>query len=826
MRYFLAFFSLLLMVGLVVVLNISIGSLPPLGKLLDPVNGWAANAENASKDFSQKTALKGLKAPVTIWLEDRLVPHLRAANNHDLYFTQGFIHASFRLWQMEFQTHAAAGRLGEIVGEKWIVDEKTGKEKNIILEIDRGQRRKGMVYGAMQSLKAMESEPRTKEMLDAYTAGINAYIQTLQYRTLPLEYKLLNYKPEPWTNLKCALLLKYMADDLTGYTEDFQFSVLRDYLSQEQFEKLYPQRLSISYPVIPKAIKFDAASLKIPSPPGDSVWVHFLNLPKLPSYPPTQFQPRKNITFQKNEPAFFNQYSDGIGSNNWAVSGSRNINGSAILANDPHLGLNLPSLWFEMQLSAPDVNVYGVSLPGAPGVVVGFNDSITWGVTNNYRDVKDFYEIQRADDDHYFFEGEVKSFRKQIETIHIKGKEDFLDTVFYTLHGPVIFDARFDDPISSKKTIALQWMAHRPTNELLALYLLNRAKDYPQFVNAISHFKCPAQNFAYADRAGNIAIWGQGQFINKWKDQGRYVMQGNTSATLWGDDIPVSENPHVLNPEQGYVASANQIQTDENYPYWYNGYFYDFRAIAINAFLQKTKTVTISKMMQMQNNTWSPFAEEILPQLLPHVVAENEQQKHALQLLKVWNYDLDPNSEAATVFQLWWDAICSRFNQYPFAKEVTTKSEYVFHQLTLPADSLTDRPALVNDAFHQIFDSLQSLQNAGKSKWYLAKGTSLTHLARIPAFGYFDIFVGGWGNTINAMKRNHGPSWRMVVEMNRDSIAAFGVYPGGQSGNPGSKFYGNFITHWQQGDYYPLRFFDKDVSQKPASIPFVISFKP
>ncbi|RYZ52741.1 MAG: penicillin acylase family protein, partial [Sphingobacteriales bacterium] len=328
MRIIRAFIIPVITLVLVFLLDRPAGSLPALGRLLDPVNGWGGAAEDETGVFEGELVLKGIRQPVTVWMEGRMVPHIIAGNEYDLYFTQGYIHARLRLWQMDMQTRAAAGRISEVAGEK-------------ALEFDRLQRRKGMVYGAENSLKAIESDPRTRQMLDAYTAGVNSFIGSVSYAKLPVEYKLMGFAPEPWTNIKSALLLKYMADDLTGYTEDIQLTVLKDLLPAESFEQLFPQRIKDSNPVIPEATAFEPPTMQIPQTPGDSVWAHLDTRGS-----------KVDIPGAMNSP----QTSDGVGSNNWAISGSQTLSGSPILCNDPHLGLNLPSLWFEIQLQSPEGN--------------------------------------------------------------------------------------------------------------------------------------------------------------------------------------------------------------------------------------------------------------------------------------------------------------------------------------------------------------------------------------------------------------------------------------------------------------------------------------
>jgi penicillin amidase len=786
-----AILPLICTVVIVYLLDKPIGSLPALGRLLDPMNGCWANAEPVNKNFDLKLNLSSLQQPVAVWFDKQLVPHIRAANDHDLYFVQGYVHAYFRLWQMDMQTRAAAGRVSEVVGDK-------------ALTFDRTQRRKGMVFGAENSLKAMEAEPRTKTMLDAYTAGINQYISSLKYRNYPLEYKLMGFQPEPWTNLKSALLLKYMADDLTGYTEDIPMTILKD--KRDANDSFLPE-IRDYVPVVPRGTAFAPPSLKIPKAPNDtSIWAH-LSI---------------GTTEQKRE--------DGKGSNNWALSGARTKSGAAILCNDPHLSLNLPSLWYQMQLQTPGINVCGVSLPGAPGIVIGFNDSISWGFTNNYRDVKDFYAVQLSDNNStYLFDGKHVPMGRRIESIKIKGKPDYQDTVFYTLQGPVIYDEHFPGPGGLKQPIAMCWMAHKPTNELLSLYLLNRSGNYDEFVAAIMHFECPAQNMLYADRKGNIAIWGQGQFINKWKDQGKYVMNGAKSNTLWGENIPMNENPHAINPPQGYLFSANQTVTDSTYPYWYNGYFYQFRAWRINNVLSNLHMASVEDMFALQNDVYSVLAERILPVLMKYAKASKLSGKETkyIQMLESWDYKLTSESKAATIFQLWWEKICSNFSNNKLYKDVLSKSERVM-SLILAAETYNENhhKYLSENIIQSLKQTTDSLDKFGYNiEWYHVKNTTIRHLARLPAFSYSNLKIGGWGNTVNAAKDNHGPSWRMVVQMGKE-IEAYGVYPGGQSGNPGSKYYASFLEQWAVGKYNRLVFLSNNERQNNKAIKYKWTIQP
>ncbi len=786
----------------VYILNTPIGALPPLGKILDPQSGCMANAEPVKKSFDLNRAMSGISKDSKVWYDDRLVPHIQAANDHDLYYIQGYVHATFRLWQMDMQTRAAAGRLSEVAGEK-------------TFEFDRKQRRKGMVYAAENSLRAAEDDPRTKEMLDAYTAGINAVISSLSYSSYPIEYKLMNFVPEPWSNIKSILLMKYMADDLTGKTDDIAHSYFRTILLPDNYNNLFPDKIAGSTPVIPEGTHYPPASLPTPVAPQEQN--------AFPAYKAEDFG------YEREE---------GKGSNNWAVRGTKTKSGVPILCNDPHLALNLPSLWYEVQLQTPDMNVYGASLPGAPGVVIGFNDHISWGLTNNYRDVKDYYEIKtvKGNPDKYWFSDKQVPFKKRIEHIQVKGQDTYADTVRYTLHGPLIYDEQYNENGSLKRPLAVCWMGHKASNEMLAVYMLNRAAKYNEFTEAIQHFECPAQNMIYADKAGNIALWGQGRFVNKWYNQGEFVMNGWDSSTLWGDYIPMNENPHAMNPEQGFLSSANQCVTDSTYPYWYNGDYSELRAWRINQALSEMSDITVSDMFALQNDDYSILAGTILPVMLGYCQDINNNKY--LDTLRNWDGRLTATSMAGTIFQLWWrnvylgiwndDLGHSPDHLLPLAERTMqlmitdTTLRYYDDRATPEKETLRD---IVRRSLTRTTDSLTRKSKEESLEWYLAKNTSVTHLAKIPAFSFPGLKTGGWGNTVNAMKGNHGPSWRMVVQMSKET-EAWGVYPGGQSGNPGSRYYATFLPNWVEGKYYRLLFLSPQTTGQDARIIYTWNLKP
>ncbi|MFY8004497.1 MAG: penicillin acylase family protein, partial [Chitinophagaceae bacterium] len=369
MRLMPAILSAVVTTGLIVVFNtqlpVGTGKTPRLGYFLSPQTGFWQNAEAVDADFSENISLQGINAKAEVLLDDRLVPHVYAETDADAYFVQGYLHAKFRLWQMEFQTHVAGGRLSEIQGEAG-------------LKIDKYFRRLGMVYGAENSMKELEKDPEIKAACDAYTAGVNAYINQLNPKDYPLEYKLLDYKPENWTNLKTCLFLKFMSFDLSGQGDDDLLATnTKNFFGYELYQQLFPLAADSLDPILPKGTTFASPTVKTVTPASfDSLYIG------------------KADSFSRISPIIPDKNN---GSNNWAVSGTKTASGRPILCNDPHLGLNLPSLWYEIQITTPTSSSYGVSFPGSPCVIIGFNDSASWGVTNAGRDVKDFYRIQFKD---------------------------------------------------------------------------------------------------------------------------------------------------------------------------------------------------------------------------------------------------------------------------------------------------------------------------------------------------------------------------------------------------------------------------------------------
>lgn len=774
--------------GLIIILNSTLLVPAPLGKLLSPQNGLWQNAEPVDENYSADLTFPQLKGKVEVYFDDRLVPHVFAQQENDAFFVQGYLHAKFRLWQMEFQTRAAAGRLSEIVGKKAI-------------DYDRDKRRLGMVYAAENSLKEVEKDSESLAECNSYTAGVNAYIESLNESTLPLEYKLLGYYPEKWSNLKTALFLKFMSLDLAGGENDFEYTNARSVFDSADFNKIYPIIMDSLDPIVPKGTVYDkpGIQLKIPAT-ADSLYFNYKD--------------SNTITEQKPNP--------NNGSNNWAVSGSKTQSGYPILCNDPHLGLNLPSLWYEMQISTPTYNAYGATFPGAPAIIIGFNDSCAFGFTNAMRDVRDYYEIKFKDDSRkeYWFDSQWVKTNFRIEDIKVKDESDYLDTVAYTNIGPVMYDKSFNGgKNTNNKYYSVRWKAHDPSNELKMFTLLDKAKNYDDYLAAIKYLHTPGQNCIFASKHGNIAIWDQGEFPAKWRRQGDFVMPGTDSSYLWQGMIPQEENPHLVNPARGFVSSANQLPADSSYPYYLGGNYPPYRGMEINRRLSAMNNITPEDMMQLQTDTYNIFGEMAAPVLIKNMEMEKLSgvERSYFEILKTWNYSNTVDSKATTIFVLTWDSLENVVWNDEFSK--THLKLMRPYESTLLNDILKDsafsflddintpqKETLGDDvtaAFKKACLVAKSLDSSHTLEWGKFKDTKVLHLARLDALSRLHLPIGGGTNTINAANEQHGPSWRMIVSLTPQT-RAFGIYPGGQSGNPGSKFYDDFVENWARGKYYSL----------------------
>jgi len=784
MKIFKAFFSIAITGVLIWALQTKFGDVPPLGEFLNPSTGFWQNAESKNIKPAENLKLKGLQGKVVIQYDENRIPHVFAENDHDLYYAQGYLTARDRLWQMDIQTRSASGRLAEVVGPK-------------ALEIDRYHRHMGMVYGAENTLKGMMKDPTSRLMVTAYTEGVNAYIHHLRPGGYPIEFKLLNYKPEEWKPINCAYLLKLMSETLAGGTNELGMTNVLNRFGAKVTNNLFPDHYWHDSPVIPEGTKWDFKPLPVPQPPA---------------------------TFKAQMLASDIKLKDkveGVGSNNWAISGSKTASGYPILANDPHLNLTFPSIWYQMQLSAPGVNVYGVTLPGAPCVIIGYNKKISWGVTNTYADVLDWYQLRFKDPtrNEYWYNNRWNKVTRRTEKISVKGHPDVIDTVLYTHFGPVVYDnakmaenGRSYIPIGN----ALKWIAHEESNEFKTFYLLNRGSNYTDYRDALKYFTAPAQNFVFASADNDIAITANGKIPLKYKEQGKFIMDGSNPANDWQGYIPYEQNPTVKNPLRGFVSSANQSSTDASYPYYINWDFTTYeRAKRINDRLGVMQKATVDSLRVLQTDTYSIRAQDILPTMLKYLDASklDANQVAALNILKKWDKYLNANSEGASIFGKWWVAFYDAVWADSFADDkmvlnrpsMDRTEELLMKEPTSVWFDDTRTPIketaadILSRTFNIAVDEL-SKQNGkpGNWQWGKVKKFEVSHLANLDGFGSGNFATGGAGSTINALTGGSGPSWRMVVQMG-PNVKGYGILPGGESGNPGSFFYADMLQTWKDG---------------------------
>lgn len=795
MKYSSFVLVLVLTAGLAFLVSRPFGQIPPLAPLLDPYHGFWQNSFSEDQLAEDELSMNNLTGPVEVVYDENLIPHIFAQNDLDLYRAQGYITAKHRLWQMEFQTMAAAGRVSEIVGP-------------IAIDLDRMTRRKGLAFGAELGFKFLqEKDPETLSLVEAYADGVNQYIAQLTDARLPVEYKILNYRPEPWSAYKSLLLLKYMSDMLVG-DRDLEYSNLRKILGEAGLNRLYPDFPKENDPVIEKERVWDFQPVTVNKPDSIAYPDDALTMGVLP------------------------QPTEGTGSNNWAVSGSKTKNGNPILANDPHLSLNLPSLWYSMQLSTPEHSVKGATLPGALGVISGFNEHIAWGVTNATRDTRDWYKITFKDDarNSYKYGSEWKATDFRIEEIKIKGEKAFIDTVVYTHYGPVVYDRTFKTD-RQDVNFALRWVVHEGSNEQRTFLMMNKAKNHGDYQAALDHYSAPAQNFVFASKSGDVAMRIQGKFPLKWAQQGKFLMDGADPMMEWQGYIPNEHNASTLNPPRGFVSSANQHPVDPSYPYYvFDHTFEHYRNRRLNRRLTELNQITVEDMKGLQFDNYNLQAAEALPVMInllgTHQVESSEAEKY-LNELKSWDYFADPSKKGQTLYSIWFAETAESIWRDLMKNEVPLVRPTNYQTIELmtgsPNDPIfdikgTDRIETAASHVQIGFDSLLVAMKKweveeGDYSWANYKKTTIQHL--VPTFKSFsatNIYTGGGSGILNATGSRHGASWRMVVELG-EAMQAYGIYPGGQSGNPGSKFYDNFISVWANGEYLNFNLRSKEQTE-------------
>ena len=803
MKLFKLILSGVILLALILTLNTKFGSVPPLGKFFDPDAGFWANAETGLPE-SESLELPGLHEQVSVYFDDRRVPHIFAQNEHDLFMAQGFITAQQRLFQMEIQTYDAAGRLSEIIGENERVQNR-----------DLTTRRWGMPWAAEKKVEVVKQDPESWAILTAYADGVNAYIASLSESEYPVEYKVLDIAPEPWTPLKTSQLHMNMARTLAGGSSDDRTSNTLAYFGEEFIDTFFKTKPEMLEPIIPPSRTWDFNA-------------------EQPEAPEKTFIPKTAERIQFFEP------DAGVGSNNWAVHGSKTKSGNPILAGDPHLQLTMPSIWMEQQLHAPGYNAYGVGFQGIPGILIGFNEHIAWSETNTGSDVMDWYEIRFKDSskNEYWYDDEWHPTTKRVEEIAVRDGEPIIDTLVFTHHGPVML-ANPEDTVNPPVYHAMRWIAHEAGNSLKTFIKLNKAKNYDEYVDALKHYVAPAQNFVFASNEGDVAIWVNGKFPNKWDYQGQKVSDGTDPAYDWQGWIPQEQNPSVKNPPRGFVSSANQESTDDSYPYYLSDDFAPYeRGTRINKLLRNMDDITPQDMMKMQMDDFSMLAESILPDLIYWTDTEQltDKELEILDAMKGWDYHMDADEFQPSMSYRWWvmfysSVVDDEYDAAPEALRYPSRDRMIEVIKADPAffmvDNInTEQKETVSDLATQSFkDAVEYMMDRYGDqdeswKWGWVMNNDINHVGQIPGFGAMDVYSSGSYEAINATRFGYGPSWRMVVELGPE-VKGWGVYPGGISGNPGSPNYDAFVENWRTGQHFELNFY----REKPENSLYEIMLK-
>lgn len=804
MRGVLFVLSLVLTTGIIGLLHLPLPlgqqRIPALGCFFNPFSGFWRNAEpREGPRLPSELHLTGLRGKVQVVYDDLLVPHIFAENLEDALQAQGYITAQHRLWQMDLAARRASGRLSEVLGERTV-------------ELDRMTRRRGLPYAAENAVRGWQRSAEGMRLLEAYCAGINAWIAGLKPADYPIEFKLLGYAPEPWSPLKTALIVENMAETLCGGENDLLSTLALEQFGRHTFDELYPEWNPRQRPIVPDT----------------GQWRNIRST--LQEHRPAPTEGLGRLSARPIEDDYL------LGSNNWAVAGTRTHSGAPILCNDPHLTLSLPSIWFQLQLWTPAQNCYGVSLQGVPGIIIGFNEHVAWGVTNAGHDVADWYRIRWVDAarTRYLVDGKTHQVQWRVEKISIQGRPPLLDSVRYTLWGPMPYDSQPDHPLYD---CALRWITHDEPDpsEMRSFLFLNLAKTYDDYRAAIASYDAPAQNFVLATRSGEVGITVQGKLPARRKEQGRFVLDGSQQSFAWPGFIPNEHLPALRSPQQGFVFSANQHSTPPSYPYYYTSRdFDDYRGRHLYDRLAALRQATADSMASIQLDNYSQRAADALPVLLRLLnrTAADDEGKKCLAELEAWDYRYDAHATAAPLYEVWFDTCYVRTwdemldstgqKQLLLLPERWRFIELLEKAPTHPFFDRKDTPQretaadIVTDAFLRMQQFFQKNPDK-RTTWGKFRPVVVRHLGQIDAFSR-EVIAGGHSTALNALSRNHGPSWRMIVEMG-DEVRGRGVYPGGQSGNPGSRFYDNLLDAWVQGRYFDLLFL-----KKPEDLPTARTF--
>lgn len=761
--------------------------------------------------------LQGIQSKIEVLRDAHGVPHIRASSLADLMFAQGYVTAQDRLWQMDLSRRIAQGRLSELFGPR-------------TLHSDNENRTLGMKQAAERGVKDLDSEEQN--LLRDYAQGVNAFISTHQDR-LPVEFLLLRYHPEPWResdSLEVALNMARLLN--TSWQDELMRERVRRKLGNPQLESdLFPAHSPLDHPVA----QLPSGSSVPAKPAGDQSSIAVSLQPQFPL-------PTGGVTTSLEggldglDPMLQALESSssytGVGSNNWVVSGTHTRSGKPLLANDPHLPLGVPSIWYMVHLQAPGVDVSGASLPGLPMVIIGHNRHVAWGVTNTDPDVQDLYEESfNSENPHqYFSDGKWVEDNERTERIKVRGKLDEVMVVKSTRHGPILRD-------TGSRHFALAWTALLPHALHFPFLKIDQARNWKEFTDALRDFAGPMQNFVYADTEGNIGFYAAGWVPIRKRGDGSVPVPGSSDNYEWLGMVPFQDLPHAYNPKDGVLATANGRVVPDDYPYFITSTWgAPYRTARIYQLLEAGTSFTVWDMLMIQMDI-HPLDDEWLRERLIAAAKESLPRepdvRFAIEKLRAWNGEATFDSAATLVCELTKTTLLHRILAPRLGNNLSgyrCPMSTVFLQNVIdnnldrwlpPGDSNFNQTLMksLEEAVGQI-PKLVGANDHNAWRWGVTipltfrhpLGGALRPLGWILNVGPFP--ESGTANTIKRAAGGVGPSMRMVVDLGEIDSSVQNITLG-ESAQPFSPYYKDQFEAWYHGQSFPMLFSDEAV-QKAA----------
>ena len=741
--------------------------------------------------------VEGLAAPIEIYRDEWGVPHIFAGDESDLYFAIGFVHAQDRLWQMDLNRRAATGKLSEIFGSE-------------TLEIDKFIRTIQLPEIANDIQKNLS--PKSLKILQSYTRGINYFLEHHQTQ-LPVEFTILRYQPQPWKIEHTLAYHRLVAWALEmGWYVDPAFGLLAEKVPLKKLNDILPDRIDddqFSQVHLPVELEtLYSGILKM----GDRLQ----NITGLPV--------------------------SGLGSNSWVVSGKLTKSGKPLLANDPHLIHQNPALWYEIHIVAPDINCSGVSMPGLPGIIIGNNQAIAWGLTNVMADGCDLFieKINAEDSLKYLYNGQWQQLTIVTDTIQVKDHLPVILKIRRTHHGPIISDI---DSVLQKlpHALSVQWTGRWTGDEVMAFHFIMQARSWPEFVAALENFSSPSQNYIYADTAGNIGYYAAGKVPIRKAGYGILPRPGWVTTYEWEGWIPFSQLPHFFNPEKNLIVTANHKIIDDRYPYYISSYWEpSYRYKRIFERLTEKEKFSVNDFQEIQSDQFSSHAAFLMPvilKVLPALDQSTKLRQYFVHSLEDWNRNMDVESVGATIFEVFLrnlfknifvdemgETLFRRFVILPnipirITDHLFRKGKSLwFDDVTTP-QKVETRDEIVLITLEQTFREMRNSFGDVVYDWRWGNVHTIEFkhiLGRVkPLSCFFNIGpfpIGGSGTTVNLagysiqeqnFAVNVGPSMRQIIDLaNIDHPLR--VIPTGQSGHPLSKHYKDQTPLWLKSRLHQL----------------------